>query len=177
MVVTGPLVGPELEGPSASPVIGLFACRSSHLRARSSPGNGIDRLPGLRHRVSLWMDVWLMVPPITRRGVLKHAALASVGLHWLSRASYPRAAAWEAASSTPPRRGSLKLGVAGYSLRLFSLDAAIGAIQRLGLSYASLSNAHVPWDALPTRWSSGGRADRMRPPPGRPLPLRSGYSH
>jgi hypothetical protein len=38
----------------------------------------------------------------------------------------------------------LKLGVAGYSLRLFSLDAAIGAIRRLGLSYASLSNAHVP---------------------------------
>jgi inosose dehydratase len=101
-----------------------------------------------------------MAPPITRRGALKHAALASVGLHWLSRASYPRAAAWEAASSTPPRRGSLKLGVAGYSLRLFSLDAAIGAMRRLGLSYASLSNAHVPWDALPTRWSSGARKFR-----------------
>ena len=58
-----------------------------------------------------------MPPPFTRRSALKHAALAGVGLHWLSRATYPRAAASEVASSTSPRRGSLKLGVAGYSLR------------------------------------------------------------
>jgi inosose dehydratase len=82
--------------------------------------------------------------------------LAGLSRPWLSRAP----ALGAAHSSTSSRRGSLKLGVVGYSLRLLSLDAAIAAMRRLGVRYASLYKAHVPWDAPPAHWSSGAQTFR-----------------
>src|SRR6516164_3204883 len=42
-----------------------------------------------------------------------------------------------------PFRG-LKMGVASYSLRKFSLDDAIGMTRELGLKYICLKDVHLP---------------------------------
>ena len=80
---------------------------------------------------------------ISRRDLMKSATLAAttlpfVGLELPSEASTPLAAA-------PPRdpwRG-LKPGVASYTLRKMPLDQAIKAIQRVGLKYVSIKDAHL----------------------------------
>jgi sugar phosphate isomerase/epimerase len=46
-------------------------------------------------------------------------------------------------ASGDPWRG-LKIGVASYTLRTLPLEAAIRAIQRVGLKYVSIKDAHLP---------------------------------
>ena len=79
---------------------------------------------------------------VTRREAIKTAALAAAGLP-LAGGRPARAAAladgW---------RG-LKAGVASYTLRKLPLDAAIAAIQRVGLSYVSIKDFHLPLTSTP----------------------------
>ena len=48
-------------------------------------------------------------------------------------------------SKSADRWRGLKIGVATYTMRQFPLDAAIKAIQRVGLHYASIKDVHVPF--------------------------------
>jgi sugar phosphate isomerase/epimerase len=81
---------------------------------------------------------------LSRRDIIKGGALASVML--------PLAISTRAASLVPIAETSvngdpwhgLKVGVASYTLRKMPLDAAIKAIQRVGLSYVSIKDFHLP---------------------------------
>jgi sugar phosphate isomerase/epimerase len=72
---------------------------------------------------------------VTRREVVKAGALAAAG--WPLRAAHTAGAAGDG------WRG-LKAGVASYTLRKLPLDAAIMAIKRVGLSYVSIKDFHLP---------------------------------
>ena len=73
---------------------------------------------------------------VTRREAIKAGALAAAGWPLVGRG------AAEAASADGWR--GLKAGVASYTLRKLPLDAAIAAIQRVGLSYVSIKDFHLP---------------------------------
>lgn len=84
-----------------------------------------------------------MKATISRRELVKTATLAAttlpfVGLELSSQASTPVAAA----PVRDPWRG-LKPGVASYTLRKMPLEQAIKAIQRVGLKYVSIKDAHL----------------------------------
>ncbi|HVF86662.1 MAG TPA: sugar phosphate isomerase/epimerase [Pyrinomonadaceae bacterium] len=80
----------------------------------------------------------------SRRDLIKGGALASLML--------PLASSTHAASLAPLAQTSvngdpwhgMKVGVASYTLRKMPLDAAIKAIQRVGLSYVSIKDFHLP---------------------------------
>jgi sugar phosphate isomerase/epimerase len=74
---------------------------------------------------------------VTRREAIKTAALAAAAL--------PLAGGrpTQAAAPADGWRG-LKAGVASYTLRKLPLDAAIAAIRRVGLSYVSIKDFHLP---------------------------------
>jgi sugar phosphate isomerase/epimerase len=74
---------------------------------------------------------------MTRRELVKAGALAAASLP-LGGARRARAAA----AKGDGWRG-LKAGVASYTLRKLPLDAAIAAIQRVGLSYVSIKDFHL----------------------------------
>ena len=78
-----------------------------------------------------------------RRDVIKGAAIAAVMPLARSEAQAPAAAA---ASGADGWRG-LKPGVASYTLRKLPLDAAITAIQRVGLRYVSIKDFHLKLDS------------------------------
>ena len=83
-----------------------------------------------------------------RRELIKGAAMVA-SLRG-SRLAAAEAAADEAtAGSTPTadRWHGLKAGVASYTLRKMPLDAAIKAIQRVGLRYVSIKDFHLPLDS------------------------------
>lgn len=73
---------------------------------------------------------------IARRNLLLGSAAAA------GAAGFPAPAAAQA-SRTSDWRG-LKLGVASYTLRKLPLEAAIQAIQRVGLRYVSIKDFHLP---------------------------------
>lgn len=81
----------------------------------------------------------------SRREIIKNGVLASAALPLMSNSV-------RAASSAPPVEASpngdpwhgLKVGVASYTLRKMPLDAAIKAIQRVGLRYVSIKDFHMP---------------------------------
>jgi sugar phosphate isomerase/epimerase len=84
-----------------------------------------------------------MKAKISRRELVKTATLAAttlpfVGLEMSSHASTPVAAA----PIRDPWRG-LKPGVASYTVRKMPLEQAIKAIQRVGLKYVSIKDAHI----------------------------------
>jgi inosose dehydratase len=79
-----------------------------------------------------------------RRELIKGAAVAALPL---GRGGRPLAAA-ETGRSPDPWRG-LKAGVASYTLRKLPLDAAIAAIQRVGLRYVSIKDFHLPLTSSP----------------------------
>jgi sugar phosphate isomerase/epimerase len=84
-----------------------------------------------------------MKAKISRRELVKTATLAAttlpfVGLEMSSQASTPVAAA----PIRDPWRG-LKPGVASYTVRKMPLEQAIKAIQRVGLKYVSIKDAHI----------------------------------
>jgi sugar phosphate isomerase/epimerase len=77
---------------------------------------------------------------LTRRELIEAAAVAAV-------AAPARAAAAVAGDGKgDPWRG-LKVGVASYTLRKLPLDAAIAAIQRVGLHYVSIKDFHLPMNS------------------------------
>jgi inosose dehydratase len=72
----------------------------------------------------------------SRRQVIKTGILAAAGL--------PLAGIGSAAAKGPDPWRGLKVGVASYTLRKLSLGDAIKAIQRVGLSYVSIKDFHLP---------------------------------
>jgi sugar phosphate isomerase/epimerase len=79
---------------------------------------------------------------MTRRELVKAAAMAACLPRPRGEASETVAAA-PSASRPDPWRG-LKAGVASYTLRKLPLEAAIGAIQRVGLRHVSIKDFHLP---------------------------------
>ena len=55
------------------------------------------------------------------------------------------AAAPQTEATSEERWRGLKVGVASYTMREFPLDAAIKAIQRVGLHYVSIKDVHLPF--------------------------------
>ena len=76
-----------------------------------------------------------------RRDVVKTAAVAA-SMPFVRLGAAATAEAAVGASSADPWRG-LKAGVASYTLRKLPLDAAIRAIQRVGLRYVSIKDFHL----------------------------------
>lgn len=77
---------------------------------------------------------------LTRRDVMKAAALAATGLPLTAIGT--SSLAGNAASADDRWRG-LKAGVASYTLRKLPLDQAIKAIRQVGLSYVSIKDFHL----------------------------------
>ena len=83
---------------------------------------------------------------ITRRELVKAAAMVAASSPLVRLAALPGAAEAADAGSSDPWRG-LKAGVASYTLRKLPLDGAIAAIQRVGLRYVSIKDFHLPLDS------------------------------
>ena len=76
-----------------------------------------------------------------RRRFLQSCALGS--------AAWPRPISRRDCSLIPPRNSAdpyrgLKMGVASYSLRKFTLDQALAMMRELGLKYICLKDMHLP---------------------------------
>jgi inosose dehydratase len=81
-----------------------------------------------------------MAEDLSRRELLRAGSLVAVGLPLVMTSS--RAAATP--DTSPDFWRGLKVGVASYTLRKMPLDAAIKAIQRVGLRYVSIKDFHLP---------------------------------
>src|ERR1043166_5848642 len=79
---------------------------------------------------------------LSRRDLLKGSALAAIALPGVSLKSLASTTSTVVAANNDSWRG-LKAGVASYTLRKMPLDAAIKAIQRVGLKYVSIKDAHL----------------------------------
>src|SRR2546423_3065550 len=94
--------------------------------------------------------------PSTRRDVLKALAAGTAGAAlgavpssaFAQDAAAPDLLRQSAPSGRDPFLG-LKAGVATYSLRGLKVDAAIKAIQRVGMKYCSIKNIHLKIDSDP----------------------------
>lgn len=91
-----------------------------------------------------------------RRDLVKAAALAATSLPFLRQARGAAAAVPAGAQPTSPWRG-MKAGVASYTLRKLPLEAAIQAIQRLGLQYVSIKDFHLPLTSTPEERKAAAR--------------------
>src|SRR5262245_51897332 len=79
----------------------------------------------------------------SRRSVIKTSVLGGTMVHLMATIRSSGMGWGEpAANDADPWRG-LKIGVASYSLRKLPLDAAIKAIQRVGLHYVSIKDFHL----------------------------------
>jgi inosose dehydratase len=63
------------------------------------------------------------------------------------------------ASAEDPWRG-LKIGVASYTFRRFPVEATIRGIQRVGLRYVSIKDAHLPLRSTPAERAAVGQQFR-----------------
>jgi len=61
------------------------------------------------------------------------------------------------ALAAPSSAPLLKLGVATYSLRKLDRTQAIAAIRRMGVSYVSIKEYHLPYKGTPEEWAAGRR--------------------
>jgi inosose dehydratase len=84
----------------------------------------------------------MMESGVSRRRLLRHGMAAVVGTAIVERG----AVAAPGARAADPWRG-LKVGVASYTLRKLSVDEATTAIRRVGLSYVSIKDFHLPLDS------------------------------
>jgi sugar phosphate isomerase/epimerase len=80
---------------------------------------------------------------ITRRMLLTVGAAALTGAIATHADALPQSDVRPKPATGDPWHG-LKIGVASYTLRNMPLDAAIKAIQRVGLHYVSIKDAHLP---------------------------------
>jgi inosose dehydratase len=78
---------------------------------------------------------------LSRRGFVGGSLAAVAASPWLAASAPAVAAAGAAGADTPP---ALKLGVATYSFIKFPLDATLKALQRVGVHYVSVKDAHLP---------------------------------
>ncbi|HJZ69560.1 MAG TPA: sugar phosphate isomerase/epimerase [Blastocatellia bacterium] len=81
--------------------------------------------------------------PFSRRDLLKGGALAAATLPGISLRSIASTRAVASVAANNDSWRGLKAGVASYTLRKMPLDAAIKAIQRVGLKYVSIKDAHL----------------------------------
>ncbi len=84
--------------------------------------------------------------PLSRRSLLRTGALAALAAPVAPIAA--RAQGAGAADRPDPWHG-LKIGVASYTLRKLPVDAAVKAIQRVGLHYVSIKDSHLPLKSTP----------------------------
>jgi inosose dehydratase len=86
---------------------------------------------------------------MNRRELIKGAAMAAaLPVARLGAAQMgPSIAASPAAGPGGDRWRGLKAGVASYTLRKMPVDDAIKAVQRVGLSYVSIKDFHLPLDS------------------------------
>jgi inosose dehydratase len=77
---------------------------------------------------------------LSRREMIKTTAFAATALPLVR---FPGKAVGMVPDGSDPWHG-LKVGVASYTLRKMPLDAAIKAIQRVGLKYVSIKDFHLP---------------------------------
>ncbi|HEY4302492.1 MAG TPA: sugar phosphate isomerase/epimerase [Candidatus Didemnitutus sp.] len=85
------------------------------------------------------------MPPLSsRRDVLKALAIGGLVTPLLGQA----AGKLDAEQKT----AAFKLGIASYSLRGLSLDAALAAVRRLGLGALSINRAHISWEHAAAGW-------------------------
>src|SRR4051812_14081938 len=73
--------------------------------------------------------------------------LRTLGLGLASGAAL--SAAPNQSASTKQSKNPLKLGIASYTLKDFSLEQAIGMTKRLGLQHIALKSMHLPLEASP----------------------------
>src|SRR5215213_4477254 len=88
---------------------------------------------------------------LSRRGLLQSAAAATAAV-----VACPTFAQ-EAAAAKGDRLHNLKIGVVSYSLRKLNVDAAIKAIQRVGLKYVSPKEMHLPLKGSPEQLKEGAK--------------------
>jgi sugar phosphate isomerase/epimerase len=79
-----------------------------------------------------------MLPTLSRRSFLATTAGAAT---W---ASLGRGAAAEISPLPAPRTARLKLGVASYSMREFTLDQALDMAKALGVTHMTFKDVHIP---------------------------------
>jgi len=81
---------------------------------------------------------------VTRREAIKRAALAGMVMPLLG--ALPRLGAQDAAPAQEAagNAGPLTLGLAGYSLRKYSIDDAIGVLKALQITSVAVFKVHVP---------------------------------
>jgi sugar phosphate isomerase/epimerase len=84
----------------------------------------------------------------TRRDFLQWTAAAAASLACTAGGSTQTAAAAPAAPK-PAHPCPLKLGIASYSFRKFSLEKALAMTKRAGLPYVCLKSFHLPLTATP----------------------------
>jgi len=85
---------------------------------------------------------------MNRRGLMKGAAVWAASLP-LARAASAATAAPAPPSTAADRWRGLKIGVASYTLRKMPLEDAVRAIGRVGLSYVSIKDFHLPMKSTP----------------------------
>lgn len=79
---------------------------------------------------------------LSRREILQSGLLTAAALPLLG--SVAEAEPQNDSAARDPWRG-LKIGVASYTLRQMPTDAAIKAIQRVGMHYVSIKDSHLPF--------------------------------
>ncbi len=84
---------------------------------------------------------------VSRRAVIQKSAAAAAmipALRWDALAT-----ATDRPAPNADRWRGLKVGVASYTLRKLPLEAAVSAIQRVGLKYVSIKDAHLSLKSFP----------------------------
>jgi inosose dehydratase len=81
---------------------------------------------------------------LTRRQVLRTAALGALSLPLLGSVAGPATAAETPAAPARPER--LRLGVASYSLRNLTLDEAVASVKTLRIANIALFKNHCAWE-------------------------------
>src|SRR5712691_9997153 len=92
-----------------------------------------------------------------RREILQLAI--SVAATPFLRSAAEAAVSPAAASGEDPWRG-LKIGVASYTFRRFPVETTIRGIQRVGLRYVSIKDAHLPLKSSPAERTAVGQKFR-----------------
>ena len=81
---------------------------------------------------------------LSRRDIIKTGAVAATSLPLLGLEPMSAIATSQTQKSVADPWQGLRVGVASYTLRKMPLDAAIKAIQRVGLKYVSIKDFHLP---------------------------------
>lgn len=88
-------------------------------------------------------------PQLSRRHILQSATLLAAAAAARGADELLGPAGAEKPEPVADSWHGLKVGVASYSLRGLKLDAAIAAIQRVGLKYVSIKDVHLPLTSSP----------------------------